>query len=100
LQENQAAAPPSEPMVAQVSPGADIAATKIATLGGPPVSIETPRPAKVSDAKPDESAIRKRQQARRAAQRRRLVARAQLAAQAPLQPALPFGQPTLTIRAR
>ncbi|MGB9115201.1 hypothetical protein [Bradyrhizobium sp.] len=100
--ENQTVTTPSEPMAAPASPGADIAATKIATLGGPPVSIETPPQAKVSDAKPDESAIRKRQQAERAAQRRRLAAaRARLAAQAAALPAYPFGQPSVpTTRAR
>jgi hypothetical protein len=92
--ENQTVQPRPEPMAAPAAPGADIAATKIATLGGPPVSIVTPPRAKVSDPKPDdESAIRKRQQARRAAQRRRLAARARLAAQAAVQPA-PFGQPS------
>jgi hypothetical protein len=81
-----------------VSP-ADMAATKIATLGGPPVSIETPIPAKVSDAKPDEAAIRKQQQEKRAAQQRRMAARARVAAQA-LLPAYPFGQPAPPVRAR
>jgi hypothetical protein len=102
--EDQAVAAASEPMVTQVAPGADIdiAATKIATLGGPPVSIESP--AKVSNAKPDkpdESAVRKREQARRAAQRRRLAAeRARLAGQPVAQPAYPFGQPAPAIRTR
>ncbi len=102
--ENQAAAAASEPIVTQVTPGADIdiAATKIATLGGPPVSIAPP--AKVGDAKadkPDESAVRKREQARREAQRRRLAAeRARLAGQPFAQPAYPFGQPAPAIRTR
>jgi hypothetical protein len=84
---------PSAPALPQTSP----AATKIATLGGPPVAIETaPRPAKttVAEVKPDRDALRKRQQARRAAQRRKLAARARRAArQAQLQPADPFAQP-------
>ncbi len=96
---NQAVPALSETMAAPVSPDADIAATKIATLGGPPVSIET-LPARVSDANPDQSALKDRQQARRAAQRRRIAARARVAAQAPLQPVSPFGQPTSTIRNR
>jgi hypothetical protein len=100
LAENQAVPAQSEQMSEPVSSAADIAATKIATLGGPPVSIETPPPAKVSDAKPDESAIRKHQEARRAAQHRRIAARARVATQAPLQPAYPFGQPAPTIRTR
>jgi hypothetical protein len=95
---NQALPALSEPSAASVSPGADIAGTKIATLGGPAVSIETP-PAKVS-AKPDQSALKNRQQAKRAVQRRRLAVRARVAAQAPLQPVSPFGQPTPTIRNR
>ena len=48
LRENQPVAVAPEPMGAQAVPGADAAATKIATLGGPPVSIETSPPAKVS----------------------------------------------------
>ena len=100
LAENQAVPAQSEQMGEPVSSAADIAATKIATLGGPPVSIETPPPAKVGDAKPDESAIRKHQEARRAAQHRRIAARARVATQAPLQPAYPFGQPAPTIRTR
>ena len=78
---------------------ADNATTKIAMLGGPPVDIETPQPAKRSaakpdQAKPDESAIQKRQEARRAAHRRRLAAaRARLAAvQAQQLQANPFFQ--------
>jgi hypothetical protein len=73
----------------QIAPGASIAATKIATLGGAPVTIETPR-AKAAGAKPDPGVIRKRRLARRAALRRRLAEQARLAA-AQLPP--PFGQP-------
>jgi hypothetical protein len=100
---NQAAAPmASEPVAAPASPDVSIAATKIATLGGPAVTIETPRPVKVESAKPNSvktgsNIIKKRQHARRAA-RRRLAARARLTAQLLLQqPANPFGQPTPTI---
>jgi hypothetical protein len=88
----------AEPVSAAATAETDIAAMKIATLGGPPVAIEAaPPPAKAAaDAKPDRDALRKRQQARRAAQRRRLAARARLAArQAQLQqPADPFAQPS------
>ncbi len=50
---------------------ADIASTKIATLGGPPVTIETsPPPVKTADAKHDKSAIKKRVEARRKARHR------------------------------
>jgi hypothetical protein len=74
-------------MSTQPSPESDAASTKIATLGGPPVTIETP--AKAVSEKPDKSAIEKRLQARRAAHRRRMAARAR---QAQLQ-ANPFAQP-------
>ncbi len=99
----QAAAPAaSGPAVTPASPDATIAATKIATLGGPAVTIETARPVKADNAKTDSaktgsSIIKKRQHARRAA-RRRLAARARLTAQLPLQQVdNPFGQPTPTI---
>jgi hypothetical protein len=109
---NQSAAPAaSEPAALPTSPDATIAATKIATLGGPAVSIETPRPVKAEGKKTDSAKadstktdsaktgsniIKKRQHARRAA-RRRLAARARLTAQLPLQQADPFGQPAPTI---
>jgi hypothetical protein len=82
----------SEQMSAPVSPETGIAVTKIATLGGPPVTTETPPPAGTAGANPDRIAIKKRQQARRAAQRRRMAARARLAQQAQ-QPVNPFAQP-------
>jgi hypothetical protein len=75
---------------AQVSPSTDTASTKVATLGGPPVTVESP-PRPAVRAKPDQSAIKKRQQARRAAQRRRIAARARVAQQPQQpQPADPF----------
>jgi hypothetical protein len=92
------AAAASEQISAPAMAQTDVAATKIATLGGPPVAIEAePPPAKAAaDAKPNRDALRKRQQARRAAQRRRLAAHARLAArQTQLQqPADPFTQPS------
>jgi hypothetical protein len=84
---------------------ARIAATKIATLGGPPVdiaeeTIKAPPPArdraaksdqaKSDQAKADQSAIKRRAQARRDEHRRILAARARLAAQAQQQQADPF----------
>jgi hypothetical protein len=85
----EAAPAASTQISAPALPETDITATKIATLGGPAVTIEA-APAKAEAAKPDHSVIKKRLQARRAAQRRRLVARARLAQQ----PATdPFGQP-------
>jgi hypothetical protein len=78
---------------------ANIAATKIATLGGPAVTIEEKTAASTTEAKPDRSAARKRN-AQRARERRRIAARrARLAAQhaaalAAQQQANPFGQTT------
>ena len=78
------------------SPAAEPVSTKVATLGGPAVIVETPPPAKAASANPDRGAIKKRLQARRAAQRRKIAARAQLAARQPPQPATdPFAQPTI-----
>jgi hypothetical protein len=79
------------PVAASPDPG--VAATKIATLGGPPVTIGPQPPGKVAGAKPNE----KRLQARRAALRRRMAARARLARQALLQQqaANPFFQPAI-----
>ncbi len=106
---NQTAAPAaSEPAALPTSPEATIAATKIATLGGPAVTIETLRPVKADSAKTDSaktgsSIIKKRQHARRAA-RRRLAERARRAAQlaqlAQLQPDNPFGLPAPAIARR
>ncbi len=87
----------SEPAGARVLPQASIAATKIATLGGPAVTIERPRPAKAENTKPQPNVIKKRQQAKRAAQRRELAARARVTAQMPPQQVDPFGQPAPTI---
>jgi hypothetical protein len=90
---SEAAPTVSEQASAPSSADADLASTKIATLGGPPVTIETPPPAKAASAKPDESAIKKRLQARQAAERRRIALRARVARQAPAQPADPFAPP-------
>jgi hypothetical protein len=87
----------SEPTGAQVSPEADTAATKIATLGGPAVAVETPRPVKTESTEPLPNVVKKRQQAKRAAQRRRLAARVRVTAQMPPQQVNPFGQPMPTI---
>jgi hypothetical protein len=96
-------APLTEQTGALVSPNnasanPTIALTKIATLGGPAVVVDAPRPVKTSAAKagrakPDQDAIRKRLQARQAAQRRRIALRARLAQQQQLQSADPFAQP-------
>jgi hypothetical protein len=83
---------------ASASPDTDLASTKIATLGGPSVTIEAKPPGKAAVAKPDTGAIQKRLQARRAAQRRRIAARARLARQALLrqqQIPNPFAPPAI-----
>ena len=93
---NDAAPTTSVPISAPASSEVDAAATKIATLGGPPVSIATPTAtaAKAVSDKPDRDAIKKREQARRAAHRRRMAARARQAQLAPQRPAAePFTQP-------
>jgi hypothetical protein len=95
----QAASPASEETSAPVSPDAGIAPTKIATLGGPSVTIEAQPRAKAATAKPDDG-IKKRQHARKAAKRRKIAARARVARQAPQQPVDGFGQPTITVRSR
>ncbi|HZR73704.1 hypothetical protein [Bradyrhizobium sp.] len=93
------ASPPATTTPAATTETSD-AMTKIATLGGPPVeitdteSVPEARLVKLPRARPDESVIKKRQQARRALHRRRLAAaRARLLAQQQLQ-ANPFTQQT------
>jgi hypothetical protein len=87
---NEAAPARSEQASVPNSPDTNIASTKIATLGGPPVTIETAPPAKAAAATPD----KKSRHARRASQRRRIALPGRLAGQAPQQPADPFAQPT------
>lgn len=99
-----------EPSTTAATPAPDrlslegnIAATKIATLGGPAVTIDGKTGATASDAKPDRSVVRKRN-AQRARERRRIAARrarlaAQLAAAAAAQQlANPFGQTAVVRR--
>jgi hypothetical protein len=75
-----------------VSPEANPASTKIATLGGPPVAIAPP----AASVDPDKNIVKKRREAKRAKAHRRLAHRAQLTAQAPQQPTDAFGQPAAT----
>ena len=89
---------PEQAIMPPPAPDTDLIALKIATLGGPPVAIEAPPPAKAR-AKPDASVAKKRQQARRAKERRRIALRARQAA-TQQQAADPFSQPTITTRAR
>jgi hypothetical protein len=93
-----APAPPAEAVAAapeqqNTSNGSEANAisTRIATLGGPPVTIAPPA-AKAPGAKPDTPAVKKRQHARRALRRRHSTARARLAKQTQLLD--PFGLPT------
>lgn len=65
-----------------------IAETRIATLGGPAVTIETQTPSK--DAR---AVVRKSAQAKRAVKRRKVAAPARPTQQAAQRPADPFGQP-------
>jgi hypothetical protein len=91
----------SEPTGEQVSPEADTATTRIATLGGPAITIATPRPVKAESTKPDPNVIKKRQRARRAAERRRLAARARVTVQMQPRQVDPFGQPApMIVRSR
>jgi hypothetical protein len=90
-----AAAP--EPTIAAVSPEPNLASTKIATLGGPPVTIERPAPAAANTDKAD---VKKHRQAQHAKVRRRIVQRARLTAQIPQQPADLFAQPAAPVRSR
>jgi hypothetical protein len=105
VREDQSVAALPEQTGLPVAPGTAIAAMKVAALGGAPVNIESPRQPKalVVAAKPEQSEIRKQQQAKRAAHRRRLAARARLAAQAAQQSAQlanPFLQPAPAARTR
>jgi hypothetical protein len=96
---NEAAPAVSEQASAPASPETDLASIKIATLGGPPITIEPP--AQTAEAKADGSVIKKRAQARRAKERHRLAQRARLARQAaPQLPADVFSQPAITTRTR
>ena len=95
---NEATPTASEQTSAPASPEAEIAVAKIAAPDAPTSAIEVKPPAKAAGAKsisaePDESIMKKRQQARRAAQRRRIAARARAARQAAQQAADPFAQP-------
>jgi hypothetical protein len=88
------AAPDQAAMTAPDQPSAPInettiiAETRIATLGGPPVTIETPTPPKIAPAVVEKSA-----QARRVVKRRRIASRARVTQQAPQTPADPFARP-------
>jgi hypothetical protein len=84
-QDMAAVTAPDQPS-AQIDDNTRIAETRIATLGGPPVTIETPTAAKTAPA-----VVRK--QAKRVVKRRVTARRAPVALQAAQKPADPFGQP-------
>jgi hypothetical protein len=100
LPESQAAPATPEAASAETVPGPS-AATKVATLGGPPVSIETPREDQTTrPVRHARNGLRKRL-AHRAAQRRRMAAaRTRLTVQMGQQPPGPFAQPTPSYRIR
>jgi hypothetical protein len=83
---NQAAATTPDQEAAPVEDSTRIAETRIATLGGPPVTIETQTPSKIAPA-----AVRKSAQAKRVTKRRKIAPHARLARPAPQRPANPFG---------
>jgi hypothetical protein len=99
--ETTVASTATEPVAQALSLEGNIAATKIATLGGPAVTIEQPASVKTPSAKPNRSTVRKR--AQRARERRRIAARrAALLAQqqaAAQQQANPF-DPQVATRAK
>jgi hypothetical protein len=64
-----------------------IAETRIATLGGPPVTIETQTPSKIAPV------VKKSAQARRVVKRRRVAQRARVTQPVPQTPADPFARP-------
>jgi hypothetical protein len=84
-------AAPDQPTVtapdqAAIDDSTRIAETRIATLGGPPVTIEPRTPSKRAPA-----VVKKPVQARQVVKRRRIVQRARVARPAPQRPANPFG---------
>jgi hypothetical protein len=87
---NETAPTTPEQASAPASPDTDIASTRIATLGGPAITVEPPV---ISD-KPERSVVKKRKHARRAVQRRRIASRAAVAGQTLQQPADLFAQPS------
>jgi hypothetical protein len=84
IDETATAAP--EQASAPVDDSTRIAQTRIATLGGPPVTIETQTPAKIAPAVA-------RKQAKQPIKRRRIAARPRVQQQAVQRPADPFAQP-------
>ncbi len=82
------------------STDADSASTKIATLGGPAVTIEAAPPVKTTVASHVKSVIKKRVEARRKTRHRRTALRARVVQQLPQQQSDPFGQSFAAARRR
>jgi hypothetical protein len=98
---SEAALAAPEQAAPPIAAAAGIASTRIATLGGPPVTIEaSPSPAKTTAGKHDKSAIKKHVEARRKARHRRTASRARIVQELAQQPTDPFGQPYVTTRRR
>ena len=94
------ASAPAEPATGLLALEGNVAATRIATLGGPAVLIDEKTSARTTDAQPDRSALKKRA-SQRARERRRLARRARLAREAALalqqqQTNNPFAQAPIT----
>jgi hypothetical protein len=85
---DQSAAAVPDQTTAPVEDSTRIAQTRIATLGDPPVTIETETPARIMPA-----AVKKTVQARRAVKRRRIAQRVRPTQQASQRQVDPFGQP-------
>jgi hypothetical protein len=94
-------AAPAAPEQASAPADVNNISTRIATLGGPPVTIEQrPAKAKAAGAKPDSGAVKKHQRSQREIRRRKIAAaRARLAKQA-VQSLDAFGQPTTATATR
>ena len=85
---NEATAIAPDQASAPVDDSTRMAETRIATLGGPPVIIETQTSSKIAPA-----VVKKSAQAKRVVKRRKVAARVRPAQQAAQRPADPFGQP-------
>jgi hypothetical protein len=82
------------------SADADSASTKIATLGGPAVTIEAAPPVKTTVERHVRSVIKKRVEARRKTRHRRTASRVRVVQQLPQQSTDPFGQSFAAARRR
>jgi hypothetical protein len=78
----------TEQPAAPIDDSTRLAETKIATLGGPPVTIEPRTPSKAAPA-----VVKKNVQARRAVKRRKIAQRPRATQQTSQKPVDPFGQP-------